>query len=191
MATGDESIPRLYTRTGDRGTTGLAGGARVDKDSARIRAYGTLDELGAQLGVVESELPDALGEMRAEVRRLEHELFVAQSELAAAPGTKGPPARIEARHVERLEADIDRFDALHPELRTFVLCRGARPAAALHVARTVARRAERELWTLHRTEPQRPELLQWANRLSDLLFALALATNHALGVAEVPPDYST
>ncbi len=191
MASGDETIPRLYTRTGDRGTTGLAGGARVDKDSARIRAYGTLDELGAQLGVVESELPASLADAGAVLRRLEHELYIAQSELAAAPGSKGPAQRIEQRHVDRLEQDIDRFDAAHPPLRNFVLPRGARPAAALHVARTVARRAERELWTLNRSEPQRPELLAWTNRLSDLLFAMALATNHALGVPEVAPDYST
>jgi cob(I)alamin adenosyltransferase len=190
VASGDETIPRLYTRTGDRGTTGLAGGARVEKDSARIRAYGTFDELGSHLGVVESELPESLTDAREVIRRLEHELFIAQSELAAAPGSKGPPQRIEQRHVERLEHDIDRFDAAHPELKSFVLCRGSRPAAALHVARTVSRRAERELWTLHRSEPQRPELLAWSNRLSDLLFAMALATNHALGVAEVAPDYS-
>jgi len=125
------------------------------------------------------------------VRRLEHELFIAQSELAAAPAAAARAPHIERRHVERLERDIDRFDAQHPALRSFVLCRGSRPAAAIHVARTVARRAERELWTLHRTEPQRPELLEWSNRLSDLLFALALAVNHALGVAEVAPDYST
>ncbi len=191
MASGDETIPRLYTRTGDRGTTGLAGGARVDKDSARIRAYGTLDELGAQLGVVEGELPASLTDARTVVQRLEHELFIAQSEIAAAPGSKGPPHRIEQRHVDRLEQDIDRFEATHPPLRSFVLCRGATPAAALHVARTVARRAERELWTLNRSEPQRPELLVWTNRLSDLLFAMALATNHALGVPEIAPDYST
>ena len=191
MAAGDENIPRLYTRTGDRGTTGLAGGARVDKDSPRIRAYGTLDELGAQLGLVEVELPESMGEARAAVRRVQHELFLAQSELAAAPGTNPSTPRIEARHVARLESDIDHFDAAHPELRSFVLPRGTRAASQLHVARTVARRAERELWTLHRSEPQRAELLQWTNRLSDLLFALALATNHALGVAEVAPDYST
>jgi cob(I)alamin adenosyltransferase len=191
VAAGDENIPRLYTRTGDRGTTGLAGGARVDKDSPRIRVYGTFDELGSQLGLVEAELPDSLSDVRAVVRRLEHELYIAQTELAAAPGAKPPVARIEARHVLRLETDIDRFDAAHPELRSFVLPRGSRAATQLHVARTIARRAERELWTLNRTETQRPELLQWTNRLSDLLFALALATNHALGVAEVPPDYST
>jgi cob(I)alamin adenosyltransferase len=191
VAAGDESIPRLYTRTGDRGTTGLAGGARVDKDSARIRAYGTFDELGSQLGLVEADLPPSMGAMASTLRRVEHELYIAQSELAAAPGTKPPAHRIEARHVTRLEADIDTFDAAHPPLTSFVLPRGARVAAELHVARTVARRAERELWALHRTEPQRAELLQWTNRLSDLVFALALAANHALGVGEIAPDYST
>ncbi|HXW66863.1 MAG TPA: cob(I)yrinic acid a,c-diamide adenosyltransferase [Thermoplasmata archaeon] len=191
MATGVESIARLYTRTGDRGTTGLAGGARVDKDSARIRAYGTFDELGAQLGVVDAELNEALADERAVIRRLAHELFIAQSELAAAPGAKRASPRIESRHVARLESDIDRFAEKYPELRSFVLPRGARPAAELHVARTIARRAERELWALHRSEPQRSELLQWSNRISDLLFALALAANHALGVSEVAPDYST
>jgi cob(I)alamin adenosyltransferase len=190
VAAGDESIPRLYTRTGDRGTTGLAGGARIDKDSARIRAYGTLDELGSQLGLVEAELPDSLSDAREVVRRVEHELYVAQAELATAPGPKPPAHRIEARHVARLEGDIDRFDALHPVLRSFVLPRGSRAASQIHVARTVARRAERELWALNRSEPQRAELLEWTNRLSDFLFALALAVNHALGVAEVAPDYT-
>jgi cob(I)alamin adenosyltransferase len=191
VAAGDESIPRLYTRTGDRGTTGLAGGARVAKDSARIRAYGTLDELGAHLGLVSAQLPEALAEFRPTLLRLEHELYIAQTELAAAPGGKPPAYRIESRHVDRLESDIDRFDAMHPPLRLFVLPRGSVTASQLHVARTVARRAERELWTLHGTEPQRAELLQWTNRLSDLLFALALAANHALGVAEINPDFST
>jgi cob(I)alamin adenosyltransferase len=191
VAAGDENIPRLYTRTGDRGTTGLAGGARVEKDSPRIRVYGTFDELGSQLGLVEAALPESLADERATVRRLEHELYVAQTELAAAPGAKPPAHRIEGRHVTRLESEIDRYDAAHPELRSFVLPRGAPSTAQLHIARTIARRAERELWTLNRTEPQRAELLEWTNRLSDLLFALALATNHALGVAEVAPDYST
>jgi cob(I)alamin adenosyltransferase len=187
---GGESIPRLYTRTGDRGTTGLAGGARVEKDSPRIRVYGTYDELGALLGLVVADLPEELSDVREVVRRLEHELYVAQAELAS-PAPERPRAhRIEERHVQRLEADIDRFDQNHPPIHSFVLPGGSRPAARLHVARAVSRRAERELWALHREEPQRPELLQWANRLSDLLFALALASNHRLGVGEVPPDYT-
>ncbi len=190
MAAGGESIPRLYTRTGDRGTTGLAGGARVDKDSARIRAYGAYDELGAQLGLAYQATPESLADLRAVIRRLQHELFVAQAELARSPGATGPAHRIEERHVRRLESEIDRYDGTHPPLRTFVLAAGAPAAVALHAARTVSRRAERELIALHHTEPLRPELLAWANRLSDLLFALSLAVNHALGISETEPDYS-
>ncbi len=191
MATGGESIPSLYTRTGDRGTTALAGGTRVDKDSPRIRAYGAYDELGAELGLTEATLEPSLIEIRTELRRLAHELYIAQSELAAPPGFRGHTPRIEARHVSRLEADIDRFDAQHPPLKHFALPGGSVASAHLHVCRTVSRRAERELWALHRTEPQRDELLQWANRLSDLFFALALAANSALKVPETAPDYST
>ncbi len=189
MATGGTSSTRLYTRTGDRGETALVGGTKVAKESARIEAYGTFDELAACLGVVESELPDALSEIRTLLRRLEHELFLAESELATHPGAVPPAGRIEARHVRRLEADIDRYSKAVESLRTFVLPTGTRAASYLHWARTVARRAERVLWRLHRTEPQRPELLQWANRLGDLFFALALSANQALGVAETPPDY--
>ena len=190
MAAGGENIPRLYTRTGDHGTTALAGGSRVDKDSPRIRAYGTYDELGAYLGLVQVELPSDLEEIRSVVRRLENELFIAQAELASPAGRGKSGVQIESRHVERLEEDIGRFDDSHRRLHSFVLSGGSRPAALLQVARTIARRAEREVWRLHRTEPVRPELLSWANRLSGLLFALALAANHALGVAEVAPDYS-
>ncbi len=190
MATGGESIPRLYTRTGDRGTTGLAGGSRVGKDSPRIRAYGTFDELGAFLGLVAAELPDTLSDVLSVVRRVEHELYVAQAELATPTTGRAPTHRIERRHVERLESDIDRFDQSHPPIHSFVLPGGTRSAATLHVARAVSRRAERELWALHREEPQRAELLALANRLSDLLFALALVSNHREGRGEVAPDYS-
>jgi ATP:cob(I)alamin adenosyltransferase len=189
VATGGTSSTRLYTRTGDRGETALVGGARVAKDSVRIDAYGTFDELAACLGVVESEFPVALSEIRTLLRRLEHELFLAESELATPPGTVPPAGRIEARHVRRLEADIDRCSPAVASLRTFVLPTGTHAASQLHWARTVARRAERVLWRLHRTEPQRPELLEWANRLGDLLFALALSANQALGVTETPPEY--
>ena len=190
MAAGGESIPRLYSRTGDHGTTALHGGSRVDKDSARVRAYGTYDELGAILGLVESELPAEPAELKAVVHRLQSELYIAQSELATPSGGSAPRHRIEARHVNQLEADIDRFEASHPPIHSFVLSGGSRPGALLHLARTVARRAEREVWALHRTEALSPELLRWANRLSGLLFALAVAVNRTLGVAEVPPDYS-
>jgi cob(I)alamin adenosyltransferase len=122
--------------------------------------------------------------------RLQHELYVAMSELATAPGSKPPAHRIEARHVAELEAAIDRYSAAIEPVHAFVLPRGTPAGAAVHVARTVARRAERELWALHAESPQREELLQWANRLSDLLFAIALVVNRHAGFAELSPDYA-
>jgi cob(I)alamin adenosyltransferase len=190
VAAGGESIARLYTRTGDRGTTALAGGSRVAKDSPRVRAYGAYDELGGLLGLVEVELPPDLADIRAVVRRLQNELHVAQAELATPLHGLRPRYRIRARHVVRIERDIHRFKDSHRHLKSFVLAGGSRPAALLQIARTIARRAEREAWSLNRTEPLSPDLLKWSNRLSGLLFALALATNRALGVVEVPPDYS-
>ena len=142
------------------------------------------------LGIALARLPPGSADVALVVDRLQHELFVAQTELAAPPGSPPPPARIEERHVTRLEADLDALSAKLPPLRTFVLSRGAGGAAELQFARTVARRAERELWTLHRSTPQRSEILRWSNRLSGLLFALALAANHGQGIREVPPDYS-
>ena len=182
--------PRLYTRTGDRGETGLVGGARVAKDSARIRAYGTLDELAAHLGWAESVAPPEATELREELRRIQHELFVAMSELAAPAGAARPAHRIDERHVDRLEGDIDRWESRRPPLTHFVLPRGTPGATALHAARTVARRAERELWALRRTEEVPDPILRWANRLSDLLFALARASNDTAGEPETAPDYS-
>jgi cob(I)alamin adenosyltransferase len=184
------SVPtRLYTRTGDGGQTGLAGGARVAKDSLRVETYGTFDELGAVLGVALAALPDPSGPDGSLVSRLQHELFLAQTELAAAPGTT-PAARIEERHVARLEAELDRYTAALKPDALFVLARGAQGGAELQHARTVSRRAERCLWALHRSEPQRSELLRWSNRLSDLLFAIGLAVNRAQGVPPIAPDYS-
>ncbi len=188
MATGGESIPRVYTRTGDRGTTALAGGTRVDKDSDRIRAYGAYDELGGHLGVARADLPPELDRLRGVLTRLGHELFVAQSELAS--GDRPPRHRITAAHVTRLEQEIDHFLTEAPAIRSFVIPGGSRSAADLHVCRAVSRRAETELLRLHRSEPLSAELLAWANRLSDLLFVLALVANHAQGVNEVPPDYT-
>ncbi len=190
MATGGSSSTRLYTRTGDRGETGLAGGVRIAKDAPRIRAFGTLDELGAHLGVALSRLGPDAQPFRSVVSRLQHELFIAQAELAVAPGSPPPTHRIEERHVARLEAEIDQFTAMIDPMKSFVLPRGNPGAAELHLARTVARRAERELWTLHRTEKLPEPLLQWANRLGDLLYALALALNRFEGFHETPPDYT-
>lgn len=191
MAPGGPPPTKLYTRTGDHGETGLVGGARVTKESDRIAAFGSLDELGAHLGRAAAALEERHADARDLLLRLQHELFIAQSELAT-PGTGARPGpRIEARHVSGLEREIDRFSATFEPVHTFVLPRGRAGGTELHVARTVARRAERALWALHRTEPQRPELLQWTNRMSDLLFALALSVNRVDGVREVAPDYTT
>ncbi|MCI4346984.1 MAG: cob(I)yrinic acid a,c-diamide adenosyltransferase [Thermoplasmata archaeon] len=190
MATGGTSSTRLYTRTGDLGTTGLVGGARVGKDSPRIRSFGSLDELGAQLGVAAANLPDGLPGLAPLLVRLQHELSIAQSELATPPGASAPAFRILARHVTRLESEIDQYSATFEPLHTFVLPRGGRGGAHLHLSRTIARRAEREMWSLHASEPLTPELLQWINRLSDLLFALALSVNRHEGFRETAPDYT-
>ena len=187
---GSSSTARLYTRTGDRGETGLVGGSRVAKDSLRIGAYGAFDELGSVLGLAEALLPPEASAERELLLRLQHEIFIAMSELATPAGHAPLAHRLEMRHVQRLEHDIDRIEDATPPLRSFVLPRGTAAASATHLARTTARRAERELWALHRTEPVRPELLQWTNRLSDLLFALARAVNLSAGATEIPPDYT-
>jgi cob(I)alamin adenosyltransferase len=127
-------------------------------------------------------------DLREVIERLQHELFIAMTEMAATPGST-PKVRIEARHATELEPWIDRFAGERPPLTTFVLPGGSPAGAYLHVARTVSRRAERELVALHRAEPVRTELLVWANRLSDLLFAMALAENHRSGAAELAPNY--
>lgn len=190
MAAGGTIATRLYTRTGDGGTTALVGGTRVGKDSSRIEVYGTFDELAAWVGLTDAELPGELGELHPLLRSIQHELFLAQNELATPPGREPPGGRIQARHVSELERAIDRYSERAQNLRSFVLPGGSPAAARFHVARTIARRAEREFWRLNRTEPQRSELSQWINRLGDLLFALALWSNQKLSVPEVPPDYS-
>ncbi|MCI4346358.1 MAG: cob(I)yrinic acid a,c-diamide adenosyltransferase [Thermoplasmata archaeon] len=181
---------RLYTRTGDNGTTGLVGGTRVAKESPRIEAFGSFDELNAHLGRAAAFLPEGAASHRELLVRLQHELFLAAAELASPPGSRRDARTIGPGHVERLEHEIDRLTAEIPPQRSFVLPRGGTAATEVHVARTVARRAERALWALHRVEPQRETLLAWTNRLSDLLFALALAINRELEFVELPPDYS-
>ncbi|MHB8352447.1 MAG: cob(I)yrinic acid a,c-diamide adenosyltransferase [Thermoplasmata archaeon] len=189
---GSVRTARLYTRTGDHGETGLAGGVRISKDAPRLRAYGTLDELASQLGLAEALLPPepAAQVHRDLLRRCQHELFTAMSELARAPALGAPAHRLEARHVTALDQDIDRLSGEVPPLTNFILPRGSPAASAVHVARTVARRAERELVALHRIEPVRPELIIWLNRLSDLLFALARVVNQQAHEPETAPDYA-
>ncbi len=181
---------RFYTRQGDRGETGLLGGVRVGKDSLRVEAYGNVDELSSHLGLVESRLGSSFNEVTEILMRLQDELFIFGAELATPRGAKPPAHRIQDRHVQRLEEELDRLSAPLGAVESFVLPRGAPGAAALHVTRTVARRAERSLVRLSREEPVREVLLRYLNRLSDLLFALALTVNRASGFVERPPDYS-
>ncbi len=177
-------MTRIYTRTGDAGETGLFGGRRVSKSDPRVSAYGTVDELNALLGVVRAAGPGP--EIDAVLERVQHHLFDLGAELATPPGSSAAARapRVAPGWTEALEQDIDRFDAALPPLRAFILPGGTSTAALLHLARTVARRAEREIVALAAREPLSPDVLKFANRLSDLLFVLARTANRAAGGSE-------
>ena len=160
-------LSKIYTRTGDDGTTGLGDGSRVPKDSLRVEAYGTVDELNSSLGVLLA-VPDLPREVSACLTEVQHQLFDMGGELCI-PGHTA----ISAAQIERMEQTLDEFNDSLPPLKEFILPGGGPAAAACHLARTVARRAERRVWTLARAESVRPEVAQYLNRLSDLLFVLA------------------
>jgi len=168
-------LSKIVTRTGDDGTTGLADGQRVSKDSARIEAFGAIDELSCAIGVLratEAVPPD----MAALLLDIQHDLFDLGGELAI-PGS----VLIRAPQVLRLEAQVEHWNAELPALREFVLPGGAPAAAACHMARAICRRAERRCWTLTRAEPLAPHALHYLNRLSDLLFVLSRVLARAAG----------
>ena len=174
---------KIYTRTGDTGDTSLFGGTRVPKSDARVEAYGDVDELNAWLGFVRaSRLDSVLDEV---LLGLQRDLFALGAQLAD-PADKLAPrvtkAVIDDDHIVRLEELIDRLEEELPPLRRFILAGGTSAGAALHVARTVCRRAERRIVALH--PPIDPVLLRYLNRLSDLLFVLARVINHRAGVTE-------
>ncbi|TMI76223.1 MAG: cob(I)yrinic acid a,c-diamide adenosyltransferase [Bacillati bacterium ANGP1] len=175
--------PRIYTRTGDRGETGLIGGRRVPKDHLRVEAYGAVDELNAHLGFVRAQTEDA--ELVVLLDDIQHRLFDLGAELATPAGITDRAPAIDSAEVEQLEHTIDRYQTSLPQLREFILPGGTVLAAALHVARTVCRRAERRLVTLGREEPVRAGLMQYLNRLSDLLFVLARVANLRSGRPDV------
>jgi cob(I)alamin adenosyltransferase len=160
-------LSKIYTRTGDDGSTGLGDGSRVAKDNLRVEAYGTVDEANSTIGVVLSVggLPAAITRCLTDVQ---HDLFDLGGELCI-PGHR----IIEAAHVGRLETELDGFNEDLPPLKEFILPGGGPATAACHVARAVCRRAERRCWSLARTESVSPEVLKYLNRLSDLLFVLA------------------
>ncbi|MEO8277822.1 MAG: cob(I)yrinic acid a,c-diamide adenosyltransferase [Thermoanaerobaculia bacterium] len=177
-------LTRIYTRTGDDGSTGLGFGARIAKDHLRVDCYGTVDELNSQLGVVLCQSP-SLG-LAASVSRIQNELFHLGADLCVTEvdKLKRPLPRIEERHVTALEQLIDSWNERLAPLENFILPGGSAVAAALHVARTVCRRAERLLVTLARQEPVGVWTLPYLNRLSDALFVLARAANLESGDAD-------
>jgi cob(I)alamin adenosyltransferase len=171
---------KIYTRTGDRGETGLLGGARVDKSVLRVETYGEMDELNAALGVARAQVSDS--EIAAILEALQRDLFSVGALLADPEGKfQSNKVEIAPADVERLERHIDHFESRLPPLTRFLLPGGSAGAAALHLARAVARRAERRLVALSRTESVPPALLAYLNRLSDLLFVLARWENQQQG----------
>lgn len=171
-------LTRIYTRGGDAGETSLGDGSRVSKLDCRIGAFGTVDELNSALGVVlAGELPD---ELRRQLTRVQNELFDVGADLSV-PWGVSDRLRVEQAMVDRLEELCDRFNAGLPELRSFVLPGGSEAAARLHVARTLCRRAERDVLQGAQEVELNPLVLVYLNRLSDLLFILARAANAAAG----------
>ena len=178
-------ITKVYTRTGDDGTTGLGSGQRVPKDSLRIEAYGTVDELSSHVGVALALGLDEVVE--AELTRIQNELFHLGSDLCILEEDKArlPAPRIEARHVETLEKLMDRLSGELSPLENFILPGGSPGAAQLHVARAVCRRAERLVVALSRAEKIGPYTVRYLNRLSDALFVMARFENKRRGQADV------
>jgi len=172
-------LNRIYTKAGDGGETRLVGGQKVAKDSLRIEAYGTVDELSSCLGLTRAALatppvPAGADELSEVIRRIQNELFNLGSDLATLPEDRHPKQPlIEARHVTALEREIDAWNESLPELRSFVLPGGGWAASTLHVARTVCRRAERLVVALRATEAVGAEVLPYLNRLSDALFVMS------------------
>lgn len=178
-------ITKVYTRTGDDGTTALGGGQRVAKDSLRISAYGEVDELNSQIGVAIAVGLDA--EIGQELSRIQNELFHLGSDLCILEEDKArlPVPRIEERHVAALESGMDRWGEELGPLANFILPGGSLGAAQLHVARTICRRAERNLVALAREERIGEWTVRYLNRLSDALFVLARLENHRRGISDV------
>ncbi|MGH8146908.1 MAG: cob(I)yrinic acid a,c-diamide adenosyltransferase [Rhodanobacteraceae bacterium] len=172
-------LSKIYTRTGDDGSTGLGDGSRTSKDSSRVEAYGTVDELNSVLGVLLAcdGVPE---DIREPLLQIQHELFDLGGELCI-PGM----AMIHDDDVARLETTLDHYNEDLPRLKEFILPGGGMAAAQCHIARTVCRRAERRVVTLASQESVRPEAVRYLNRLSDLLFVLARVLARASGHGEV------
>ncbi len=182
---------KIYTRTGDAGQTSLRWGERVAKDALRVEAYGTVDEANSFIGMALAHLaPGQADQVREKLVRIQRELFDLGADLAVPPNKdKGEQPKVQPAMVDQLESDIDQLEADLQPLRHFILPGGSPAAAALHTARTVARRAERRVVTLMSQEPVDPLLLKYINRLSDFLFVAARAINHALGAEDIKVEF--
>lgn len=176
---------KLYTRGGDNGTTSLVGGTRVAKDSERLAAYGTIDELNSWIGLLASS--ELLSDHRRhQLIAIQNRLFEIGSILSTEPESSWQPSPFPAEAVTEIEKVIDEIDGGLEPLRNFILPGGCTWAAQAHIARTVARRAERNMVTLARSITLAPEPMRYINRLSDMLFALAREFNHRAGVKDTP-----
>lgn len=177
---------KIYTRTGDSGSTGLLGGPRVDKDDIRIEAYGTVDELNALIGRVRSA--GVAATIDEQLAQIQHDLFSIGAELASPNPDKYRLRTINATHIETLESWIDGHELSLPPLKNFILPAGSVAATEMHVARAVCRRAERRVVSLGRNQEGSVSktLLIYLNRLSDLLFVLARVANAQAGFEDMP-----
>ena len=178
-------VMKIYTRTGDEGTTGLFGGGRVSKDDARIEAYGTVDELNSTIGMVRSL--GISGSLDDQLCQIQNELFSLGAELATPDADSHDLRVISTVHIGRLEQWIDHYESELAPLKQFILPAGTSAAATLHLARSVCRRAERRVVTLAASSGDEisAELVVYLNRLSDLLFVLSRVANHHAGIDDV------
>lgn len=173
---------KVYTKTGDTGTTSLVGGKRVPKDCARLESYGTIDELNAQVGLLLTYVSEPMD--RETLIGIQNNLFVIGAQLAT-EAPQVPSVIITSVDVTKLEQSIDAASEGLPKWRGFTLPGGCRPAALAHVCRTICRRAERRILTLNSSEEVAPELLAYVNRLSDYFYILALRLNFLQGTEEI------
>jgi len=174
---------QIYTRKGDSGETALIGGQRVHKDDLRVEAYGTVDELNAMLGLARCFVQH--DDLNALLQQIQNQLFDMGAELASPPERAAQFATLRETDVHALETAIDQLEAELEPLRQFILPGGTAAAAVLHLARTVCRRAERRVVTLSHHSPVNSVILQYLNRLSDLLFVMARIANHRAAVPDI------
>jgi len=177
---------KIYTKGGDAGETGLFGGERVSKNSPRIEAYGTVDELNSFIGLALVEAKDK--EVKELLKKIQNTLFVLGSDLSAPDNEKNKShniPRVSKFNYEEIEKEIDKFDSLLNELKNFILPGGSKSAALLHICRTICRRAERKIVALSNIVKLNPDIVILLNRLSDLFFVLARYENKISGIEDI------